>query len=59
MGFRNEVKGYRVWLPNKRRLILSRNVIFDENSMLNLTRQSIVTSIDEGESSIVDKQVEM
>jgi len=31
------VKGYRIWSPSERRVILSRNVVFDENSMFNPT----------------------
>ena len=50
---------YRVFSPSESRVILSRNVIFDENFMLNSNEKSIVTSIGVGESSSVDEQVEM
>jgi len=37
VGYRDGVKGYRIWFPSKKRVILSKNVVFDENSMFNLT----------------------
>ncbi|KAJ4723712.1 Retrovirus-related Pol polyprotein from transposon TNT 1-94 [Melia azedarach] len=48
------VKGYRIWTPSENRVILSRNVVFDENFMFNHTVKSIVVS----ENSSVEKQVE-
>ncbi|KAJ4714843.1 Retrovirus-related Pol polyprotein from transposon TNT 1-94 [Melia azedarach] len=48
------VKGYRIWSPSEKRVILSRNVVFDENSMFNPTVKSIVVS----ENGSVEKQVE-
>ena len=55
VGFGDGVKGYRIWSPSENRVIFSRNVIFDENSMLNPTVQSICTE----NCSSVDKQVEL
>lgn len=55
VGFGSGVKGYRVWSPSENRVILSRNVIFDENSMLNSPVKSTVVSV----SGDVDKQVEL
>ena len=49
------VKGYRTWSPYESRVILSRNVIFDENSMLNPTVKSVVVQA----TSDVDKRVEL
>lgn len=54
VGFKDGVKGYRIWSPSKKRVILSRNVVFDENSMFNPTVKSIVVS----ENGSVEKQVE-
>ncbi|KAL1556436.1 Retrovirus-related Pol polyprotein from transposon TNT 1-94 [Salvia divinorum] len=48
-------EGYRIWSPSENRVILSRNVVFDENSMFN----SVVKSISAEDSSSVDKQVEL
>jgi hypothetical protein len=31
------VKGYRIWSPSERRVIISRNIVFDENFMFNPT----------------------
>jgi hypothetical protein len=35
VGYRDGVKGYRIW--SQKRVILSMNVSFDENSMFNPT----------------------
>ncbi|KAL1569220.1 Retrovirus-related Pol polyprotein from transposon TNT 1-94 [Salvia divinorum] len=51
VGYGDGVKGYRIWSPSENRVILSRNVVFDENSMLN----SVVKSISAEDSSSVDK----
>ncbi|KAL1540760.1 Retrovirus-related Pol polyprotein from transposon TNT 1-94 [Salvia divinorum] len=55
VGYGDGVKGYRIWSPSENRVILSRNVVFDENSMLN----SVVKSISAEDSSSVDKQVKL
>ncbi|KAJ4721737.1 Retrovirus-related Pol polyprotein from transposon TNT 1-94 [Melia azedarach] len=54
VGYGDGVKGYRIWSPSENRVILSRNVVFDENSMFNPTVKSIVVS----ENGSVEKQVE-
>lgn len=55
VGFGDGVKGYRIWSHSENRVILSRSVVFDENSMLNSTVKSIVVE----DSSNVGKQVEL
>ncbi|KAJ4720887.1 Retrovirus-related Pol polyprotein from transposon TNT 1-94 [Melia azedarach] len=54
VGYGDGVKGYRIWSPSEKRVVLSRNVVFDENSMFNPTVKSIVVS----ENGSVEKQVE-
>lgn len=54
MGYGDRVKGYKIWSPSESRVILSRNVIFDETSMFNSTVKSVVVS----ENDSDDKQVE-
>ncbi|KAJ4704584.1 Retrovirus-related Pol polyprotein from transposon TNT 1-94 [Melia azedarach] len=54
VGYGDGVKGYRIWSPSEKRVILSRNIVFDENSMFNPTVKSIVVS----ENGSVEKQVE-
>ena len=34
IGFTKEVKGFKLWDPEKRSAFISRDVIFDEDSML-------------------------
>jgi hypothetical protein len=35
VGYGDGVKGYRIWSPSEKMVILSMNVVFDENSMFN------------------------
>ncbi|KAJ4710008.1 Retrovirus-related Pol polyprotein from transposon TNT 1-94 [Melia azedarach] len=51
VGCGDGVKGYRIWSPSEKRVILSRNVVFDENFMFNPTVKSIVVSENESEPS--------
>ena len=55
VGYGDGVKRYRIWSSSEGRIILSRNVVFDENSMLNSTVKSIATEDLDG----VDEQVEL
>ena len=34
MGYGDGVKGYRIWSPSERKVLLSRDVIFDESHLL-------------------------
>ncbi|KAL1200650.1 Retrovirus-related Pol polyprotein from transposon TNT 1-94 [Cardamine amara subsp. amara] len=52
MGYGDGVKGYRIWSPLENRVILSRNVVFDESSMLGCFTRSIT----EAENCSFDKQ---
>ena len=55
LGYGDRVKGYKIWSPSsENRVIISRNVIFDENSMFNPTVKSVIVS----EIGSVEKQVE-
>jgi len=47
------VKGYRIWSPYERRVILSRNVVFDENFLFNPIVKFTIP-----EDCSVEKQVE-
>ena len=44
MGYGEGVKGYRIWSSPENKVILSRNVVFDENSMFNPIVKSVVVS---------------
>ena len=37
VGFKREIKGYKIWDPNDRKFVLSRDVTLDETSMLKST----------------------
>ncbi|KAG6383625.1 hypothetical protein SASPL_156612 [Salvia splendens] len=55
VGYGEGVKGYRIWSSSENKVIHNRNVVFDENSMLN----SVVKSVGTENSGSVDKQVEL
>lgn len=54
MGYGDGVKGYRIWSPSEKKVILSRDVIFDESPML---QPKLEVSISRKEDKI-SKQVE-
>ena len=54
LGYGDGVKGYRIWSPSENRVIISRNVVFDENSMFNPIVKSVIVS----KTGSVEKQVE-
>ena len=53
IGYGDGVKGYMVWYPSENRVVLSRNVIFDETSMVRSSGSSL-----EAENGSTDKQVD-
>ncbi|GAA0182094.1 hypothetical protein LIER_30321 [Lithospermum erythrorhizon] len=55
----NGVKGYRVWSPSKGRVILSRNVVFDENSMFNPILKTSISEDENGAEKQVDQKTEV
>ena len=47
------MKGFKIWSPSEYRVIISKNIVFDENSMFNPTVKSVIVS----ETGSVEKQV--
>ena len=54
VGYGDGVKGFRIWSPAEKRVIMSRNVVFDESSLL----RTIVKPTTTSETGSLDKQVE-
>lgn len=56
LSYRSGVKGYRLWCldPKSSKLIISRDVTFDDFVMLNLRKENVDVDMDHG----VSKQVE-
>jgi len=52
------VKGYRIWSPSERRVILSRNVVFDENSMVNPTMKFTIPKDCDIEKQVEQREIE-
>jgi hypothetical protein len=59
IGYPNGVKGYKVWLLDLKspKVVINRDVIFDESAMLHPRKESVVSSDTGVQSS--DKQVEI
>jgi len=45
LGYAYESKGYRMWCPDSKKVIQSRDVTFNENTMLSSGKKSFVSSI--------------
>jgi len=44
LGYGSEPKGYQIWCPDSKKVILSRDVTFNENAMLSSEKESVVSS---------------
>ena len=44
VGFKKDIKGYKIWDPKDKKFILSRDVSFDKTSMVKLTNSQQVES---------------
>ena len=42
MGYKPGVKGYKLWCPESRKLIISKDIVFDETAMLWASSESSV-----------------
>ncbi|KAG6502742.1 hypothetical protein ZIOFF_035029 [Zingiber officinale] len=60
IGYPSGVKGYRLWCPdpNSKRIIISRDVTFNENAFLSSGRESVVSSTDAGNQVDESKKVD-
>ncbi|GJU69290.1 retrovirus-related pol polyprotein from transposon TNT 1-94 [Tanacetum coccineum] len=61
MGYGDDVKGYRIWSPLERRVILTRDVTFDEDYLFHMKQDPTELELEEGASEKVEhvaKQVE-
>ena len=47
MGYKPGVKGYKLWCPKSRKVIISRDVVFDETAMLRAPSESSASPPDE------------
>ena len=55
LGYKSGVKGYKLWCSKTKKLVISRDVVFDETSMI-----QVLASKDSNVETVqrVDKQVE-
>ncbi|GJT44656.1 retrotransposon protein, putative, ty1-copia subclass [Tanacetum coccineum] len=47
MGYGDRVKGYRIWSPSERRVILSRDVTFDEDYLFHMKQDPIESKLED------------
>ena len=52
VGFIKDVKGYKIWDPKDKKIILNRDVTFDEASMVKLKQ------VDNEKTNMISQQVE-
>ena len=57
MGYGLDVKGYKVWCEKSRKIITSRDVVFDENAFVTPTMENTLTNTT-GTSNDTQEKVE-
>src|ERR1044072_5849323 len=51
IGYNKGVKGYKLWDPIKKKVLISRGVMFDEKSILNRSEVTNIPETEEGSTS--------
>lgn len=46
VGYCDDTKGYRIWLPDEKKIMIGRDVIFNEEPLAQNTQPSLLKSID-------------
>ena len=59
LGYTSESKGYRMWCPDSKKVIQSRDVTFNENAMLSFGKESVVSSTGTCDQEDVSGKVEI
>ena len=59
LGYATESKGYRMWCPDLKKVIQSRDVTFNESAMLSPTADSDLPGVGARDSTSIDKEVEI
>ena len=58
LGYASTSKGYRMWCPNYKKVIQSRDVTFNENAMLSFGKKSIVSFAGTGDREDASRTIE-
>jgi len=58
LGYTSESKGYQMWCHNSKKVIQSRDVTFNENTMLSFGKESVVSSTGIGDQEDASRKVE-
>jgi len=59
LSYAYESKGYRMWCPDSKKLIQSRDVTFNENAMLSSGKKYVVYSIGKCDQEDASRKVEI
>ena len=59
LGYASESKGYRMWCPESKNVIQSRDVTFNETAMLSPGDESVVSSTGASDQEDISVEVEM
>jgi hypothetical protein len=58
LGYGSGVKAYKLWNPETKRILVSRNVIFNETVMFTDSQTSVDSDVSDGEQQRTSVQVE-
>ena len=59
LGYASESKGYRMWCPESKKVIQSRDVTFNETAMLSSGKDSVVSSTGTGDQEDTSMEIEV
>ena len=59
LGYGSEPKGYQIWCPDSKKVILSRDVTFNENAMLSSEKESVVSIAGTCDQEDANRKVEI
>ena len=58
LGYASESKGYRMWCPESKKVIQSRDVTFNETAMLSSRKDSVASSTGAGDQEDTSIEIE-
>jgi len=59
LGYAFESKGYRMWCPDSKKVIQSRDIVFNKNSMLSFVKESVVSSVSTGDQKDASRKMDI
>jgi len=59
LGYASEFKGYRMWCPDSKKVIQSKDIIINENAMLSSGKKFVVSSTNTSDQEDISRKVEI